>query len=62
MSSLVINDLSESTDLDREALAEVRGGFIFFGFPSWSTSTDSVKSVAFDGIDGESTDDKHGKW
>lgn len=57
-----INDLTESTDLDREATAEVRGGFILFGFPSWSTSTASVKFVAFGGVDGESTDEKHGTW
>jgi hypothetical protein len=60
MSSVKISDLSETIDLDRMAMAEVRGGWFGFAFvPSSSSSDKYIKPV---GIDGESTDDKHGKW
>jgi hypothetical protein len=37
----------------------MRGGFISFGFGSPSSRSGSVKT---NGIDGESTEDKHIKW
>jgi hypothetical protein len=59
MSSFPIKDLAETTDLGRMAMADIRGGFISFGFGSPSSRSGSVKT---NGIDGESTDDKHIKW
>ena len=62
MCKLAINDLPETTELDRVGMAEIRGGFIVFGFAGPSTSGSSSKHLKLDGIDGESTDDKHQKW
>lgn len=60
MSSIKISNISEPIDLDRMAMAEVRGGWSGLAFiPSSSSSDKYIKPV---GIDGESTDDKHQKW
>jgi hypothetical protein len=57
MSNIAIKDLAETTDLDRTALAEVRGGFCFGGFfLTYYRGGNSTKEPA---IDGESTDAKH---
>lgn len=59
MNKLTINDLAVTTNLDRNAMEDIRGGWYWFGFVYSPPSSTSDTSLKIDSVDGESQDKAH---